>query len=110
VGITRRALAGAVVALVPGVARTAAAAAEVEVTIDNFVFTPAEIAVAAGTRVVWVNRDDIPHLVAASASPPLFRSKVMDTEERYGFVFEAPGRYAYFCALHPHMQGVVLVR
>jgi plastocyanin len=103
--LTRRALAGAVGLLLPGLAR----AAEFEIDIDNFVFNPQEITVPAGTRVKWTNRDDIPHLVVASVSPPLFRSKAMDTDESYAFTFDKPGRYAYFCALHPHMQGTVIV-
>lgn len=107
-GFGRRVLLGAMGAALP-LAGVRAAEKDVAVGIDNFVFTPVEVTVKAGTRVVWTNRDDIPHLVAASVSPPLFRSKVMDTDETFGFVFDKPGRYGYFCALHPHMVGVVIV-
>jgi plastocyanin len=40
----------------------------------------------------------------------LFRSKTLDTEDRYTFTFEAPGEYPYFCSLHPHMTGKVIVK
>src|SRR5271166_4360632 len=76
-----------------------------EVRIDNFSFTPAEISVERGSTVTWTNGDDIPHTVAATNKA--FRSKVMDTDQRYSFTFTVPGTYDYFCALHPHMQGKV---
>ena len=79
----------------------------VPVTIDNFVFEPARLTVKAGTTVTWLNRDDIPHTVAAKDR--LFKSKVMDTDESYSFTFSTPGEYAYFCSLHPHMTGTIVV-
>jgi len=79
----------------------------VPVTIDNFVFEPARLTVKAGTTVTWLNRDDIPHTVAAKDR--LFKSKVMDTDESYSFTFSTPGEYTYFCSLHPHMTGTIVV-
>ena len=88
----------------------AARAADGEVTIDNFTFTPATLTVKAGTRVTWKNADDIPHTVVSDASPPLFRSKALDTDDSYSTVFDNPGTYRYFCGLHPHMQGTIVVQ
>ena len=79
----------------------------VPVTIDNFVFEPERLTVKAGTTVTWINRDDIPHTVVAKDR--LFKSKVMDTDESYSFTFSTPGEYAYFCSLHPHMTGTIVV-
>ena len=79
----------------------------VPVTIDNFVFEPARVTVKAGTTVTWTNRDDIPHTVAAKERQ--FKSKVMDTDESYSFTFSTPGEYTYFCSLHPHMTGTIVV-
>lgn len=78
------------------------------VHIDNFSFTPAEITVAPGATVTWINGDDIPHTVAASNKA--FRSKVMDTEQQFTFTFKDQGTYEYFCSLHPHMTGKVIVK
>lgn len=78
------------------------------VSIGNFTFTPAEITVAPGTAVTWTNEDDIPHAVAATGKA--FRSKALDTGDHYSFTFTAPGTYDYFCSLHPHMQGKVIVK
>ena len=98
-------VAGATLACViaPSVAQNRA----VSVTIDNFVFEPARLTVKAGTTVTWTNRDDIPHTVASKDR--LFKSKAMDTDETYSFTFSTPGEYSYFCSLHPHMTGTIVV-
>jgi len=85
-----------------------ATAAEVTVHIDNFTFSPAELTVAPGTTVTWINTDDIPHTVVAKAQS--FRSKALDTEDRFSFTFTSAGDYDYFCSLHPHMVGKVIVK
>ena len=79
----------------------------VAVVIDNFVFGPDRMTIKAGTTVTWTNRDDIPHTVASKDR--LFKSKVMDTDESYSFTFMTPGEYSYFCSLHPHMTGTIVV-
>ncbi len=81
-----------------------------EITIDNFTFSPAELEVPAGTRVTWTNRDDIPHTIMDGADPRRMRSEPLDTDDRFAFTFATPGTYRYFCSLHPHMQGTVVVR
>jgi len=78
-----------------------------EVTIDNFTFGPAELSVPVGTTVTWINRDDIPHTVVAKDKG--FRSKALDTDDRYSFTFTSAGTYDYFCGLHPHMTGKIVV-
>ena len=85
---------------------TPALAADVAVKIGNFTFGPQEVKVKAGTTVTWTNEDDIPHTVV---SPNNFRSQVLDTDGTYSFTFTTPGTYKYFCSLHPHMTGAILV-
>ena len=85
--------------------RPAFAAGEVTVGIDNFAFTPAEITVQAGTKVVFVNHDDIPHNIVAQAIK--LRSKALDTSDSFSFVFDKPGEVVYFCGLHPMMKGKI---
>ncbi len=96
-----------------GTISLAGAAAQTDdaaVMIDNFTFTPAEITISAGTKVIWTNRDDIPHTVTDAANPKDYRSKPMDTGDTFSHVFDKAGTYKYFCSLHPHMQGTVIVR
>jgi plastocyanin len=78
------------------------------VKIDNFTFSPATLTVAPGTTVTWTNDDDIPHTVLAKDKA--FRSKPLDTGNQFSFTFVTPGEYAYFCSLHPHMVGKIIVQ
>jgi plastocyanin len=82
-------------------------AAETEVNIDQFTFYPQRITVKAGTTVTWTNEDDVPHTVASSIK--FFKSKALDTANKFSFTFTTPGTYDYFCSLHPHMTGAVVV-
>ena len=82
-------------------------AADTEVKIDNFTFNPAMITVKTGTTVTWTNGDDIPHTVVATAKA--FKSKVLDTGDKFSFTFTTPGSYEYFCSLHPHMKASIVV-
>src|SRR5437764_808947 len=84
-------------------------AATAKVMIGNFTFGPAALTVRPGTTVTWVNGDDIPHTVVAD-DRKAFRSKVLDSDDSFSFTFTAPGTYAYFCSIHPHMTGKVVVK
>jgi plastocyanin len=79
-----------------------------EITIDNFTFTPKELTVAVGTTVKWVNHDDIPHTIVEKKTT--FRSKALDTDDSYSFTFASAGEFDYFCGLHPHMVGKIIVK
>jgi plastocyanin len=83
-------------------------AATAAVKIDNFSFGPATLTVAVGTTVTWVNHDDIPHNVVSTDG--LFKSKVMDTDEKFSFTFTKAGTFPYFCGIHPKMTGKVVVQ
>ena len=82
-------------------------AADSQVKIDNFTFNPQQVTVKAGTTVTWTNTDDIPHTVTSKTFA--FKSKALDTGDGFSFTFATPGTYAYFCALHPHMTGSIVV-
>jgi plastocyanin len=83
-------------------------AATAAVKIDNFSFGPATLTVAVGTTVTWVNHDDIPHTVVSTDGA--FKSKVLDTDEKFSFTFSKAGSYPYFCSIHPKMTGKVVVQ
>ncbi len=89
-------------------AQQAPAGVAAEVKVDNFSFSPATLTVAAGTTVTWTNRDDIPHNVVSTDK--VFKSKVMDTDEKFSYTFTKAGSYSYFCSIHPHMTGTVVVK
>ena len=79
----------------------------VEVSIDNFSFTPPVVTVKPGTQITWTNRDDIPHTVVSNEN--VFKSKALDTDDKFLFTPTKPGTYNYFCSLHPKMTAKVVV-
>ena len=92
--------------VLPGRADNAAQSSAV--SIDNFTFGPPSLTVKAGTTVTWTNRDDIPHGIASSNNA-FSKSKALDTDDSYSFTFATPGSYQYFCYIHPHMVGTIVV-
>jgi len=100
-----------VLAGIAGVRRIAASrpvpAAGVEVKIDNFSFAPTSLTVRVGTQITWTNRDDIPHTVVEDDKT--FKSKVLDTDEKFTFTPTKPGIYKYYCSIHPKMTARVVV-
>jgi plastocyanin len=84
--------------------------APVQIVIDNFTFNPAEVTIPAGTKVTWVNHDDVPHTATSSAKPRKFESGTLDTDDKFSYVFTAPGTYDYFCAVHKHMTARITVK
>jgi len=89
-------------------AQGAAKSQEVVVKIDNFSYMPHDTTVAAGTTVIWVNNDDIPHTVVSTTDA--FKSKALDTDDKFSFKFDKPGTYEYFCSIHPKMTAKVIVQ
>jgi plastocyanin len=79
-----------------------------EVGIDHFRFGPGTLRVRVGTTVTWTNRDDTPHTVVSTDG--LYKSKVLDTDEKFSFTFSNTGTFPYFCSLHPKMTGKVVVQ
>jgi len=79
-----------------------------EVKIDNFTFGPATVTIPVGTTVTWTNKDDIPHTVVSTEGA--FKSKVLDTDEKFSFTFSKAGSYPYFCSIHPKMTAKVIVQ
>ena len=80
------------------------------ITIDNFTFGPQTLTIAPGTTVTWINHDEEPHTVVNSGSPRQFKSSALDTDDKFTFTFDKPGTYTYFCSIHPHMTGTVVVK
>jgi plastocyanin len=101
-------LLGPVVGAMLAVGAVSAQDAANVVTIDNFTFAPKEMTVPVGTTVKWINHDDIPHSIVDKNMA--FRSKALDTNDSYTFTFASAGSFDYFCGLHPHMVGKIIVK
>jgi plastocyanin len=75
-------------------------------TIDRS-FQPGAVEVVAGDDVRWTNDDREGHTVTAVDGT--FDSGVMTVGDGFSHVFDAPGTFDYFCAIHPEMTGSVTV-
>lgn len=100
---------------IPGAATTppgatsgdTSAAEAVEIEISGFSFSPAEITVARGTTVTWVNRDGVDHSIISEDGSVL--SPPMGDGDTFSFTFTAAGVYPYICGFHPEMAGTIVV-
>jgi len=97
----------ALVALGAAQTKQVASLTAAQVSIDNFSFSPATITVKAGTQVTWTNHDDLPHTVTSEDQS--FKSKTLDTDEKFSFTPSKAGTYTYFCTIHPKMTGKLVV-
>jgi plastocyanin len=84
-----------------------ASADDANVGINNFAFTPAVLTVKPSATVTFENRDDTVHGIVGVGG--IFRSKAMDTNDKFSVTFDKPGEYTYFCGLHPYMKGKIIV-
>jgi len=87
------------------------AVGDAEVTIENFVFEPADISVKSGTRIVFRNKDRVPHsIIGEIGGRELFRSPdQLGEDETYAVVASNAGEISYYCGLHPGMKGKISV-
>jgi plastocyanin len=81
--------------------------ADVTVKIRNFKFEPANLAIAVGKTVQFINVDEEPH--TATATDGTFNSKALDTNETWNYTATKPGTYPYICSVHPFMKGTLTV-
>ncbi len=90
-----------------GVLTVRAEGPKADVKIDNFTFAPNALTIRKGTEVIWTNNDDIPHTIVAIGSS--LRSKTIDTDRTFSYLFDKTGTFNYICGLHPHMKGKIVV-
>ncbi len=79
-----------------------------KISIENFKFSPATVTVPAGSTVIWTNNDGELHTVTSSEN--VFASPGLDADETFSYTFSTPGTYTYYCKLHPHMTGSIVVK
>jgi plastocyanin len=82
------------------------------VTVRLFQYQPGRIQVRAGTRVTWVNQDDILHTVTAGVPEKKgtgFDAPLDGKGKSFSFTFSRPGTYTYYCERHEHMRGEIEV-
>lgn len=78
------------------------------IKIENFTYNPNAVTVPVGTTVTWVNNDIVPHDVVSDDKS--FKSKLLEKDEHFSYVFSKPGTYHYVCSIHPRMNANIVVR
>ena len=89
------------------VAAQPAPAADAEVEIDQFAFVPQRITVKAGTDRDLDQRGRRP--THRRLEQQALQVEGARHRDKFSFTFTTPGTYAYFCSVHPHMTGTVVV-
>jgi len=74
----------------------------------SFGFTPAKLAIQAGTTVIWKNRSSAPHTVT-SDDGTTFDSGTVAVGGTFHFTFKTAGTFSYHCNIHPSMRSVIIV-
>ena len=77
------------------------------VVMEGTGFEPAELKIAAGDTVVWVNKDPFPHTATAKSGD--FDSQEIPAGKSWKNIFKTKGDFAYACTLHPTMKGTLKV-
>jgi len=85
-----------------------AAAVVHTVVIENLQFSPAQLTVHRGERIVWVNKDLFPHTVTADAKA--FDSGSIAANTSWRYLAAKSGSFPYSCTFHPTMKGQITVQ
>lgn len=98
----------AAVAALPVLATTARAQTTHTVTIKNFAFSPANLTIAAGDTVTWVNEDSAGHS-AWEDSGNAFDTGILRTGASASLTFSGAGSFSYRCRPHGNMRGTITI-
>jgi plastocyanin len=89
-----------------------AQARAVTVTVDASGFQPKDTSMAAGTNVVWIQKDAGPHIIVSGTpghEDGKFKSPSLNKDGSFTIVAQTPGTYHYFDQLHPSLTAQLVV-
>ena len=76
-------------------------------------FDPSNITIPVGSEVIWSNQDKLSHTVTSGntsiGTDGIFNSNVLRLHDSFSYSFSQPGKYSYYCNMHPWMNGMVTV-
>jgi len=81
----------------------------VDVTIQNYRFTPAQVQIRVGDTVRWINQEKRTSHSVLFAPEQGGESERFFPQESWQRQFQTPGLYHYSCGPHPEMKGEVQV-
>ena len=79
-----------------------------EVAIEDFLYSPADLTINAGTTITWTNNDGAVH--DATERDRSWNTALLSQGEAGEITFDEPGTFEYFCSIHPWMEGSITVR
>jgi plastocyanin len=94
------------VALATGLATGSALAADHDVAISGFTFSPSTVTIDVGDSVTWTNSDAQAHTATGNG----WNTGDLGNGESGAITFENAGTFDYQCGIHPAMTGRVVVR
>jgi plastocyanin len=95
-----------VIAALSGLSSVSAQPADVEITIDELVYAPAEVSAKVGDTIEWVNKDALAHTATAKNND---WDVMIGPNKTARLVLTKPGEVDYYCKFHPNMKGHVTV-
>lgn len=81
----------------------------IEITISNYAYHPADVTVAPGTKVTFINRDQTAHTATSASTPAAFDTGTLNPGHSKTITIARPGTYAYLCQFHAFMHGTLRV-
>jgi plastocyanin len=83
-----------------------AAAATIQITMENLVFSPAEVSANVGDTIEWVNKDILAHTATARNGD---FDVTMPPKKTVTQVLKKAGSIDYYCRYHPNMKATLTV-
>jgi amicyanin len=79
-----------------------------KILIQNFEFSPPELTIKQGDKILWINLDSAPHTVTSLEGNEL-DSPILSKQKTYSYIFNTKGGFDYYCTIHPYMKGKIIV-
>jgi plastocyanin len=82
-----------------------ARADSIQVTIENLVFSPAEIKAKVGDTIAWINKDIVAHTATVRGGFDV----MIEANKSASLVLKKAGIVEYYCRFHPNMKGRIII-
>ena len=77
----------------------------IHVSIVGYAYSPSQVIINKGDRVVWTNQDSVRHDVNGDG----IEGPLLSKGETFSYTFTEAGTYNYICTPHPYMKGSIIV-
>lgn len=91
-----------------GSSSSGTAPSAVQVVLQNITIQPADVTVAVGGTVTWVNQDTVTHNLTDDAGT--WSSGPLAPGKSFSHTFATAGTFPYHCIIHPSMTGQIIVQ